>query len=186
VCTYKYCRSFVNYFPINLFFSVLVSSVLISFNASPQGIFDACRNGDTSAIKAMIKVNPDTVNCRNEGGFTPLIIAGYRGQMEVVKLLLKHKADINAKSGEGTVLMGACFKGNVELAALLIKYKADVNSVNDLETTPLMYAILSQKVELIKLLLENGALKDVKERSGKTALDYAIQSGNKEIIKLVE
>jgi ankyrin repeat protein len=171
---------------MNHFLSVLISCMLLSFHSSAQGIFDACRKGDTSAIKVMIKVNPDTVNCRNEGGFTPLIIAGYRGQMDVVKLLLKHKADVNAASGEGTVLMGACFKGNVELAALLIANRADVNGANDLGTTPLMYAILSQKIELIKLLLENGAEKDVRERSGKTALDYAVQSGNKEIIDLVD
>jgi len=171
---------------MKLFFSLCITCVIISFHSSAQGIFDACRKGDTGAIKTMIKVNPDTVNCRNESGFTPLIIAGYRGQLEVVELLLKHKADVNAKSGEGTVLMGACFKGNVELAALLIKHHADVNSANDLGTTPLMYAILGQKVELIKLLLDNGALKDVKERSGKTALDYAVQSGNKEIIQLFE
>jgi ankyrin repeat protein len=171
---------------MKLYFSIIVTCVLLSFQSAAQGIFDACRKGDTSAIKAMIKVNPDTVNCRNEGGFTPLIIAGYKGQIEVVKLLLKHNADVNAKSGEGTVLMGACFKGNVELAALLIKHHADVNSANDLGTTPLMYAILGQKIELINLLLDNGAVKDVKERSGKTALDYAIQSGNKEIIELVD
>jgi hypothetical protein len=171
---------------MNHFLSVAISCMLLSFHSSAQGIFDACRKGDTSAIKVMIKVNPDTVNCRNEGGFTPLIIAGYRGQMHVVKLLLKHKADVNAASGEGTVLMGACFKGNVELAALLIANRADVNGANDLGTTPLMYAILSQKIELIKLLLDSGALKDVKERSGKTALDYAVQSGNKEIIGLIE
>jgi ankyrin repeat protein len=171
---------------MNHILSVAIICILISFHSSAQGIFDACRKGDTSAIKAMIKVNPDTVNCRNEGGFTPLIIAGYRGQIEVVKLLLTHKADVNAKSGEGTVLMGACFKGNVELAALLIQHNADVNSANELGTTPLMYAILGQKIELIKLLLENGAMKDGKERSGKTALDYAVQSGNKEIIGLIE
>jgi len=171
---------------MKLYFSIIVTCVLLAFQSAAQGIFDACRKGDTSAIIAMIKVNPDTVNCRNEGGFTPLIIAGYKGQIEVVKLLLKHNADVNAKSGEGTVLMGACFKGNVELATLLIKHHADVNSANDLGTTPLMYAILGQKIELIKLLLDNGAVKDVKERSGKTALDYAIQSGNKEIIELVD
>jgi ankyrin repeat protein len=171
---------------MKLYFSIVFKCVLISMNTSAQGIFDACRKGDTGAIKTMINANPDTVNCKNEGGFTPLIIAGYRGQMEVVKLLLKHKADVNAKSGEGTVLMGACFKGNIELAALLIEYEADVNSTNDLGTTPLMYAILGQNIELIKLLLDNGALKDMKERSGKTALDYAIQSGNKEISELVD
>lgn len=171
---------------MKLYFSVIITFIFVSFQSSSQGIFDACRKGDTGAIKAMIKVNPDTVNCRNESGFTPLIIAGYRGQLEVVELLLKHKADINAKSGEGTVLMGACFKGNVELAALLIQHNADVNSANELGTTPLMYAILGQNIELIKLLLDNGALKDVKERSGKTALDYAIQSENKEIIQLIQ
>jgi ankyrin repeat protein len=171
---------------MKLYYSISIICLFLSFEVSSQGIFDACRKGDTNAINTMIKVNPDTVNCRNESGFTPLIVAGYRGQLEVVKLLLKHKADVNAKSGEGTVLMGACFKGNVELVKLLIQHDADVNSVNDLGTTPLMYAILGQNIALIKLLLDNGAQKDVKERSGKTAYDYAIQSGNKEIIQLIE
>ncbi len=171
---------------MNKYFITIVLSCFAIFNSLSQDIFEACRKGDTESIKLMIKLNPDTVNCRNEGGFTPLIIAGYRNQMEAVKLLLKHKADINAKSGEGTVLMGTCYKGNLDLAKLLLKHGADVNSPNELGTTPLMYAILGKNIELIALLLDNGAKKDVAERSGKTANDYATQSGNQEIIELLK
>jgi ankyrin repeat protein len=171
---------------MNKYVTTIILSCFVIFNSLSQDIFEACRKGDVESIKLMIKLNPDTVNCRNEGGFTPLIIAGYRNQIEVVKLLLKHKADINALSGEGTVLMGTCYKGNLDLAKLLLKHGADVNSPNELGTTPLMYAILGQNIDLIKLLLDNGAKKDVVERSGKTANDYATQSDNQEIIELLK
>jgi ankyrin repeat protein len=156
----------------------------ISMISSSQNIFDACRKGDTTALKSMIAENPDTVNCRNEGGFTPLIIAGYRNQIGVVKLLLENNADVNAKSGEGTVLIGACFKGNIALVKLLLTHGADVNATNELGSTSLMYSIMGQNIELIKILIENGANKEMKDGSGKSCHDYAVQTGNKEIIAL--
>lgn len=150
-----------------------------------QDIFDVCRKGDKEALKEIIKSNPKIVNETNDGGFTPLIVAGYRNQIEIVKILLENNADINAKSGEGSVLMGACYKGEMEMVKLLLEKGAEVNTDNDLGTTPLMYAILAGNMELIKLLLEHGAKKDVKERSGKTAIDYAKQIDNQEIVKLL-
>ena len=168
--------------------ALFVSLFYSSFNivCFGQDIFDVCRKGDVETLKHLISIDPSIVNSRNESGFTPLIVAGYRNQLGIVKLLLDNKADINTISGEGSVLMGTCYKGNLEMAKFLIERGADVNTENELGTTPLMYAILSENIELIKLLLSHGASKDVKERSGKSAIDYAGQSGNNQIIELLK
>jgi ankyrin repeat protein len=163
-----------------IFFCILTG---ISFS---QDIFEACRKGDTTEILIMIEINPDTVNVSNEGGFTPLILASYRNQIQVVELLLNYKVKINSASGEGTALMGACFKGNLEIVHLLLEHGADVNIPNELGTTCLMYAILGQNIDLVRILLKNGADKDVKEKSGKTAFDYANQGKSEAIRELLK
>ncbi|MES2679902.1 MAG: ankyrin repeat domain-containing protein [Bacteroidota bacterium] len=165
-----------------LFFVVYV---FLFGKAGAQDIFAAARTGDVKRIEALFKINADTVNSKNASGFTPLIIACYRNQAEATKFLLDHKANVNATSPEGPVILGACYKGNLELTTLLINYKADVNARNEAGTTALMYAALSGNVELLKLLLKQGAEKQAEERSGKTALSYAKMNGSKEIIALL-
>jgi ankyrin repeat protein len=47
----------------------------------------------------------------------------------VVKLLLEHKADVNAKDRDGeTALHGAASRGHEALVKLLLEHKADVNT----------------------------------------------------------
>jgi len=150
-----------------------------------QDIFEAARNGDIQRTAALIQINPDTIHKKNANGFTPLIIAGYRNQIRLVEFLLGHKADINASSPEGPVILGACYKGNLELTELLIKYKADVNACNEMGTSALMYAVLSGNVALVKLLLKHGAKKDLVEKSGKTALNYAKMHDSPELFALL-
>ena len=150
-----------------------------------QDIFEASRKGDITRIEQLTKINRDTVNAHDANGFTPLIIAGYRGQKDVVTYLLQAGADINASSPEGTVLLGVCYKGNTEVAKLLLDHKADVNARNQQGTTALMFAVHSDNSDLVKLLLKAGAKKDVEDKSGKTALDYAKMIHSSEIISLL-
>ncbi len=165
-----------------LFFVVFV---LLGGKAGAQDIFAAARTGDVKRMEALFKIKADTINTKNESGFTPLIIACYRNQVGAAKFLLNHKADVNATSPEGPVILGACYKGNLELTTLLINYKADVNTKNEAGTTALMYAALSGNVDLVKLLLKHGAKKNAEEKSGKTALSYAKMNGSKEVINLL-
>jgi len=61
-------------------------------------------------------------------GITPLHTAAYHGHTEIVKLLLKRKADINAKDKDGeTPLIAALTSGHTEIGELLINKGAGVN-----------------------------------------------------------
>jgi ankyrin repeat protein len=82
---------------------------------------DACRRRDVEQVANMIDANRSLVNTEDHKGFTPLIIAVYNNQQEVVKLLLRKgaRADMQGFSGN-TALMGVAFKGYTELAANLL------------------------------------------------------------------
>lgn len=168
-------------FPLLIFFFIQTGGSVYG-----QDIFDAVRKGDLTKIDELVKLNPDTVNARNSSGFTPLIIAAYRNQVEAVKFLLDHKADVNASSPEGPVILGVCYKGDRDLAALLIAKGADVNAQNSNGTTALIYATLANTPELVELLLKHGAKKELAEKSGRTALSIAQANNSQAIVALLQ
>lgn len=160
--------------------------LLISTFVRAQDVFEFCRSGDLKGLKALVEKEPNCVNAKNEYGFSPLIIASYRGQVSIVKFLLSHGANINFESEEGPALMGTCYSGNYKLSKLLIKAGADVNYQHKSGNTPLHYAVTSGNGQLIKYLISCGA--DVKKINGegKSARDIAEDSGNIRAIQLLE
>jgi len=164
---------------------LFVYFLMLVLQGSAQDIFDAARKGDVNRMDALMKINPDTLNARNQNGFTPLIIAVYQNQQAFSEALLKHGVNVNVTSPEGPAMLGACYKGNIELVILLLNYKADVNLCNSNGTSGLMYAALSDNVSLAKILLANGAKKNLSEKSGKTALTYAQTLRSTEMILLL-
>ncbi len=164
---------------------LFLASALITSFCFAQDVFDAARTGNVQRLKELVKLQPDTVNAKNPAGFTPLILAGYRNQMEAVKFLIIHKVDVNADSPEGTALLAACYKGNLSFAELLIANGARIDATNIHGTTALMYAAMSGNADLVKLLLKQRVNKEITEKSGKTALDYAKASGSDEVIRLL-
>ncbi len=163
---------------------LLLFSSLLIFNGFSQDIYDACRKGNVELIKRLSKLNLDTINKPNKSGYTPLIIAGYRNQLEAVKVLLELGAHVNALSEDGTVLTAACYKSNTELVKILISNKADVNVKNNAGTTPLMFAIMAENEEVVKLLVEKGADKNAKDNSDKSIQEYVKNCDNLSIKKL--
>ncbi|HUC79895.1 MAG TPA: ankyrin repeat domain-containing protein, partial [Flavisolibacter sp.] len=94
-------------------------------------IFDACRNGDVAILEKLYQENPAVVNAVDAKGFTPLILAAYNNQKEVVDFLLSHGAAVDAQDAAGnTALMGVSFKGYQDIARALIDAGADVNLRN--------------------------------------------------------
>lgn len=150
-----------------------------------QDIYEACRKGNIELIKKLAKINPDTINKLNKSGYSPLIIAGYRNQLEAVKVLLELGAQVNAISGDGSVLTAGCYKSDTELVKILLKHKADVNVRNSAGTTPLMFAILSGNEGIVKLLLQNGADTNAKDNSGKTIKEFTQNCDNEAIKKMI-
>ncbi len=119
-------------------------------------------------------------------GFSPLILASYRGNFEVAKYLITIVKDVNYQSPEGTALMAAVMRNNMELIQLLIHKKANLDLTSKTGVTALMLAIQFKKIEVIQILLLNKANKLLKDNEGKTAFEYAVNTNNDTIIQLIK
>lgn len=137
----------------------------------------------TDIMEMALKRGAD-VNCRDEGGQTPLIVACRGvgpGQLHAVKLLLDKGADVNAKDRNGmTALMQACAGGGMgqsEVVRLLLEKGAEVNARDCEGSTALIYVCSGgeppRDLAVVKLLLEKGADVNARDHDGKTALDWA-------------
>ncbi|GAB0155426.1 ankyrin repeat domain-containing protein [Chryseobacterium sp. Alg-005] len=169
-----------------LIISMCLSSIFLSAQETAKSIYDIARNGTVAEVKEMMKQNPDVINQANENGFSPLILACYRGNVEVAKFLMDNVKDINYKSQEGTALAGLSVKYNKELVEYLLEKKADPNIADSTGSTPLFWAVKFGNKELIELLLKHKADKSKKDSMGMTPFEYALQTNNKEIINLLK
>jgi ankyrin repeat protein len=123
-------------------------------------------------------------------GVTPLIRAAFNGDVEMVRLLLEHKADPTIATADRQTPIHAVLAGRsqekqaVELIALLHKAGADVNVValiNHPEEirggTALHYAVRKRQREVIKQLAALGIDMNAVDQDGLTALDYTQSRG---------
>ena len=133
-------------------------------------------------MESLIKENPDVINSVNQMGFSPLILACYRGNVEVAEFLIVHVKNLEYNSPMGTALMSVVYKGDLNIAQKLLKQEADVNNADSQGTTPLIFASKLGNVDMVKLLLKNDANKNIIDKEGKTAFEYAVFSKNQQLI----
>jgi len=87
------------------------------------------------------KVQRNTINEKNEEGFTPLMVFVARRELGQVELLLQMGADTEVLNPEGmTVLGDAVEHGEIEMALLLYKYGANPHARDDYDGTPFIMA----------------------------------------------
>ena len=114
------------------------------------------------------------------------MIASFDGKVELVKLLLKHKAKADPQEYKRvTALMLASTNGHADVVKLLHKYGAQVDLQDNKGVTALMLASLNGHAEVVKLLHEYGAQVDQQNNNGWTALMLASQNGHAEVVKLL-
>ena len=158
----------------------------------------AVHTNDTKSIEALLRKEWDAIlpfhpneevdeyarqyrlkQIRGRTGLTEshsvLHFAVFRGYLDVVKMLIKNDADVNAvqKENEDTALHIVCRHGHVDVLKFLIQNGADVNAVNKSENAPLFYAALGNYAEAAKVLLQNGADVNAGGLNGWTALHVA-------------
>jgi ankyrin repeat protein len=82
------------------------------------------------------------------GWLTPLMLAAREGDVEMARLLVTSRADIDAIAGDGkTALALAVFNGNYDIASFLVDNKADVNKADAQRFTPLFWAVDRRNME---------------------------------------
>jgi hypothetical protein len=137
-------------------------------------------------MKTLEAIDQDTINAINPMGFSPLILACYRGNTVVAEYLAKKVKNVNYNSSSGTALAATAVKGDVYLSRVLLENKADPNIADATGMTPLLYAVQFENKELVQLLLKHKA--DIKQadKEGRTPLDHAVFTNNQDIINLLK
>jgi hypothetical protein len=119
----------------------------------------AAENNDMIKVQKLIRRGV-SVNCKNAGsGVTPLGVSAERGHLEMCKLLISVKADINEPTNEGlTPLHISAQFGMTEVVRALVQAKAEVNTtcLTTVPTgnTPLIAATVRNSLSTIEVLLE--------------------------------
>jgi ankyrin repeat protein len=113
--------------------------------------------------------------------------ASMSGSAEVIELLLRYKADVNARSVAGrTPLHGASESGHVKVVQLLLERGADVNARSPFHgSTPLTLASRWGHLEVVRVLLGHGADLHTRGYRDLTAFQWATSSGHTEIAQLL-
>ena len=110
-------------------------------------LLQASYRGMVSVVKALLVKHSENggkskwVDSASDEGITMQIAASSEGHIDVAKLLIDAKADVNAKDKDQTnSLMAAAAQGHADIVELLLKAGAAVNEQNVDGHTALMFA----------------------------------------------
>ena len=119
----------------------------------------ACIKGNIEAAETLIN-NKARVNVKDTWGNTPFYFACYNCYKEefnidIVKLLVSHHADINAQNISGrNALIEACDVNNEELILFLIEKGADTTVQTEDRRSPIEYARLRGNKKIVQFIKE--------------------------------
>lgn len=129
------------------------------------------------------------VNCTDDSGSSPLILAALNGHKDIVYSLLQYSANLHDTDKQGnTALHFAAWQNRSEIVELLLVNGAIADQTNNAGNTPLHYACqycpTGKTFTIIKLLQHNsGAL--IRNKAGDTPFDLAVRFNRREAVSLL-
>jgi beta-lactamase regulating signal transducer with metallopeptidase domain len=164
---------------------VVLAIVILSSNTSPRKSINekefiaAVVKGNTVEAETLIQSGAD-VDAKSRTGKTALMYAAILGHPDIVGILLKSGADVNAISWDtgDTALTFAAWLGYTQIANYLLDAGADVNVVDPGGETALTIAAWNGHTETVELLLDAGADVNTRNNVGMTALKMARSKNN--------
>ena len=153
-----------------------------------QSIHDLARTGTVTLMEEHLKKVPSDLNTISEQGMSAFILASYRGNNAVAKLLMDKGADIGYCSPEGTAIYGMIYKDNSALVEYVLEKGYSPNDTCQFSQfgTPLHFAMSLRRYGIISLLLKYGAKKDIQNPQGQNINDLLLFYKDEQLTKLFE
>ncbi|MEN9316566.1 MAG: Ankyrin repeat [Pseudomonadota bacterium] len=142
----------------------------VSDPARGPALVHAAREGSIAAVRALL-ISPATqIDAPNAEGETALMVAAGAGNLEIVKLLVARKAQVNRTGW--TPLHYAAGNGHREVVEYLLEQSAYIDAASENGTTPLMLAARQMKITVARLLVAEGADPTLRNQAGLDAAGY--------------
>lgn len=152
---------------------------------SETPVADAARSGDLAALRELLERGED-VDVGHGDGMTALHWAAYRGDSEMLALLLEAGASLEGTTrvGEYTPLLVAARTGHGEAVVTLVEAGANPAASTSTGVTALHFAAGSGQVGAIQALVAAGAPLEISETAnGQTPLVFAADRGRTEAVE---
>ena len=163
------------------------TSAFTKTKASP--LYYAALCGITSLVEDLIITRQQDPNKSRGKQGTPLHVAVASGHTTIVRLLLDHTANVNARGMHtSTPLCVAVRSGHLDIAQLLLSHGANINSLNSRDifgNTLLHEAVRSRKLDVTEFLLKVDVDVNVRNRDNWTPLHEAADMGDFDIVRLL-
>lgn len=135
----------------------------------------AAQKGNAADVSTFIYEQKVDVNTQMDNGLTALIAAAQWGYLDVVRLLIEAKANINLHKNGYTALYASVSQKHPEVAKQLLLAKADPNiKMGSIGGTPLMMAASKGDLASTDAIIEAQADVNARTLNGQTALHMAV------------
>lgn len=128
----------------------------------------------------------DWVNEKNSDGNSALLFASMSGSLEIIKILLKQGADINAYNLENkNAIHFAAEKDFPQIISYLSSLGAELTRSSSTLQTPIHLSVLMNSYKSTGLLLALRVTRKRQDQNGHTALHLAAKNNNGRIVRLL-
>ncbi|XP_067648810.1 uncharacterized protein [Haliotis asinina] len=147
----------------------------------------SCNSGSKDIVKVLVKQFPHLIDVGDEDGNTPAILCAVSGQMEILKLLVSHKADLTIMTRRSK--MNAFHIGSTKGHASVVEYLLTRKDITvDMRAgrfgqTALMMAAERGHYDVYHLLVSEGADLSLRGNYGNDCFMLASKGGNVSIVK---
>ena len=150
----------------------------------------AIKQGEIEKVIEIINTDNTVLNVMTPFG-TWLHVAASKGELDIVKYLVKCGLDPNIKGGtyNSGVINYSASNGHYDVTQYLLSCGAELDTTEP-ERNPLFGAIMCGSKEIVQLLLDNGIDASVRYTGqymkNMDAYDFAIERGQKEIAEMLK
>lgn len=150
-----------------------------------MSLYEAIRDNNSKKVKSILAKNSELVHSSRRYG-SPLLIAAEGGFTDIIKVLLKHGADLNAVDSNGwSPLISACHFNHNEAVNVLLECGADPNLKCQLGNTSMHAAALNNNVKNMKALKDHGACVNSVNVDGWAPIHRATYSNRTNAVKFL-